>query len=114
VIHLVDTVELRADDLDAYVGAFREYYLPGATERGMELIACWHTPRGIGDVVDVMVVFALEGWEQWERIRGEGVRDRHMATWVERRRALMLSGTRRFYEPVAVAAVAGRPNAADL
>ena len=109
MIHLVDTVEVRADDLDAYLDAFREYYLPGATERGMELVACWHTPRGIGDTVDAMVVFALESWEEWERIRNVGVRDRRMATWVERRRALVLSGTRRFYEPSAVA-----PNARHL
>ena len=109
MIHLVDTVEVRADDLDALLDAFRRYYLAGATERGMELVACWHTPRGIGDVVDVIVVFALEGWEAWERIRNEGVRDRRMATWVERRRALVLRGTRRFYEPSALA-----PNARRL
>jgi hypothetical protein len=110
VIHLVDTVAVRADDLDAYLDAFREYYLPGATERGMELVACWYTPRGIGDAVDVMVVFALAGWEEWERMRNEGVRDRRMAMWVERRRALVLSGTRRFYEPATLEAT---PNAGD-
>jgi len=101
VIHLVETVEVRADDLDAYLAAFREHYLPGATEGGMELVACWHTPRGIGDMVSVMVVFALESWEQWERIRNANVRDRRVSTWVERRRALARSGTRRFYEPSA-------------
>lgn len=104
MIHLVDTVEVRANDLDAYLDAFRENYLPGATERGMELVACWHTPRGIGETVDVMVVFALESWEEWERIRNVGVRDRRMAAWVERRRALVLHGTRGFYEPAALEA----------
>jgi hypothetical protein len=99
VIHLVDTVEVRAADVDAYLDAFREYYLGGATERGMELVSCWRTPAGVGDVATVMVVFALASWEEWERIRNEGVRDRRMATWVERRRALVLHGTRRFYEP---------------
>jgi hypothetical protein len=107
VIHLVDTVEVRAADVDAYLDAFREHYLPGATDRGMELVACWHTPAGIGDVASVMVVFALASWEEWERIRNEGVRDRRMTTWVERRRALVLRGTRRFYEPTAL-------NARDL
>jgi len=102
VIHLVDTVEVRADDVEAYLEAFRDHYLPGATERGMELVACWHTPRGIGDVVDVMVVFALPGWEEWEQIRNDGVRDRRVSTWVERRRALVLRGTRRFYEPASL------------
>jgi len=108
VIHLVDTVDVRAGDLDAYLEAFREYYLTGATERGMELVACWHTPPAIGDVVSVMVMFALPSWEEWERIRNASVHDRRMATWVERRRALVLHGTRRFYEPSAVT-----PNAGD-
>lgn len=103
MIHLVDTVEVRAEDVDAYLDAFREYYLEGAIKRGMELVACWHTPVDIGDVVTVMVVFALPSWEEWERIRNEGVRDRRMATWVERRRALVLHGTRRFYEPASLA-----------
>jgi NIPSNAP protein len=99
VIHLVDTVEVRPEDVDAYLRAFTEFYLPGAKERGMELVACWHTPAEIGENVSVIVVFALESWAEWERIRNAGVRDPRMSTWVERRRALMLNGSRRFYEP---------------
>jgi hypothetical protein len=98
VIHLVDTVEVEPGDLDAYLDAFSEYYLPGATERGMELVGCWNTLRDLGDLVVVMVVFRIESWEEWERIRNAGVRDPLMPTWIERRRALMRSGSRRFYE----------------
>jgi hypothetical protein len=98
VIHLVDTVDVRPDDLESYLAAFADYYLPGATERGMELIACWHTPTQIGEMVTVIVVFRMESWEQWERIRNAGVRDPRMTTWVDQRRALMLNGSRRFYE----------------
>jgi hypothetical protein len=98
VIHLVDTVEVQPDDLAAYLAAFAECYLPGATERGMELVACWHTPTDIGEPVTVIVVFRMESWEEWERIRNAGVRDPRTATWIERRRQLMLNGTRRFYE----------------
>jgi hypothetical protein len=98
VIHLIDTVDVRPDDLEAYLGAFAEYYLPGATERGMELVGCWHTPTQIGEMVTVTVVFRLESWAEWERIRNAGVRDPLMTTWVDKRRELMVNGSRRFYE----------------
>jgi hypothetical protein len=102
VIQLVDTVDVQPDDLDAYLTAFAECYLPGATERGMELVGCWHTPVGIGELVTVTVVFRMEGWEAWERIRNAGVRDPRMATWIDRRRPLMVNGSRRFYEEAAL------------
>ena len=98
MIHLVDTVDVQPGDLEAYLAAFADYYLPGAKERGMELVACWHTPTEIGETVTVTVVFRLESWEHWERIRNAGVRDPLMGTWVDKRRALMLNGSRRFYE----------------
>ena len=98
MIHLVDTVDVRPDDLESYLAAFAEYYLAGATERGMELVGCWHTPTQIGEMVTVTVVFRLESWAQWERIRNAGVRDPLMTTWVDKRRALMVNGSRRFYE----------------
>jgi hypothetical protein len=102
VIHLVDTVEVQRADLDAYLAAFTEHYLPGATERGMELVGCWHTPTEIGENVSVMAVFRLESWAEWERIRNAGVRDPRMATWIDLRRALMVNGTRRFYQSPSV------------
>lgn len=98
MIHLVDTVEVQPDDLEAYLAAFAECYLPGATDRGMELVACWHTPTDIGEIVTVTVVFRMESWEEWERIRNAGVRDPRMGEWIDRRRELMVTGTRRFYE----------------
>jgi hypothetical protein len=97
VIHLVDTVDLAAADLEAYLAAFAECYLPGATERGLELVGCWHTPTDIGELVTVTTVFSVGSWEEWERIRNAGVRDPMMSTWVDRRRALMVNGSRRFY-----------------
>ena len=98
MIHLVDTVDVQPDDLDGYLAAFAEYYLAGATERGMELVGCWHTPTRIGELVTVTVVFRLESWAHWERVRNAGVRDPLMSTWVDKRRALMVNGSRRFYE----------------
>jgi hypothetical protein len=98
VIHLVDAVEVKPDDLEPYLAAFEEYYLPGALDRGMELVGCWHTPAEIGEMVTVTVVFSVGSWANWEQIRNAGVRDPLMSTWVAKRRALMTKGTRRFYE----------------
>ena len=98
MIHLVDTVDVQPDDLEAYRAAFAECYLPGAVDRGMELVGCWHTPTQIGETVTVTVVFRVGSWANWELIRNAGVRDPLMSTWVDKRRALMTKGTRRFYE----------------
>jgi hypothetical protein len=102
VIHLVDTVEVNEIDLDEYLAAFAENYLPGALERGMELVGCWHTPRQIGEIVTVTVVFRMDSWAEWERIRNAGVGDPQMPAWIDRRRELMLRGSRRFYEPASL------------
>ena len=43
-IYILDRVKLRPGQLQAYQQALRERYLPGARERGMELIGSWTTP----------------------------------------------------------------------
>ena len=65
----------------------------------MELVGCWHTRHG-----------DRRDGDRHRRVRGEelgelgadpqreGVRDPLMSTWVDKRRALMVKGTRRFYE----------------
>ena len=102
MIHLVDTVEVRPDDVEPYLSAFAEYYLPGAVDRGMQLLGCWHTPTQIGENVSIMAVFAVGTWAEWETIRNAGVRDPQMSTWIDRRRELMLNGSRRFYESASI------------
>ena len=109
MIFLVESVDVRPDDVDAYVRGFETHYLPGALERGMELVACWHTPTHIGEDVTVMVVFRLPGWAEWEQIRNAAVGDPGVAAWVAVRRELMLRGSRRFYEPAALTSLASSP-----
>jgi hypothetical protein len=43
-IFILDTVKLRPGSVQAYQEALRDHYLPGARERGMELIGSWLTP----------------------------------------------------------------------
>jgi hypothetical protein len=102
VIFLVESVDVRPDDVDAYVAAFETHYLPGALDRGMELVGCWHTPKQIGEDVTVTVIFRLPGWAEWEQMRNRAVGDPGVATWVATRRDLMVRGSRKFYEPAAL------------
>jgi hypothetical protein len=102
MIFLLESVDVRPDDVDAYVTAFETHYLPGALERGMELVGCWHTPTQIGEDVTVTAVFRLPGWAEWEQIRNAAVGDPGVAAWVAARRDLMLRGSRKFYEPASL------------
>ena len=102
MIFLVESVDVRPADTDAYLDAFETHYLPGALERGMDLVGCWHTPKHIGEDVTVTVIFRLPGWAEWEQIRNAAVSDPGVANWVEARRGLMLRGSRKFYEPAAL------------
>jgi hypothetical protein len=102
MIFLVESVDVRPEDVDAYVAGFEAHYLPGALKRGMELAGCWHTPERIGEDVTVTVVFRLPGWAEWEQIRNAAVGDPGVAAWVALRRDLMLRGSRKFYEPAAL------------
>jgi len=106
MIFLVESVDVRPDDVDAYVRGFETHYLPGALDRGMELVGCWHTPTQIGEDVTVMVIFRLPGWAEWEQIRNAAVADPGVAAWVNVRRDLMLRGSRKFYEPAALTTLA--------
>ena len=102
MIYLVESVDVRPEDVNAYIDAFETHYLPGALERGMELVGCWHTPTQIGEDVTVTLIFGLPGWAEWEQIRNAAVGDPGVAAWVAARRNLMLRGTRKFYEPAAL------------
>ena len=101
-IHLVETVEVASDDVDKYLDAFEQLYLPGARRRGMDLVSCTHTPRDIGELVRVMVVFAVGTWAEWEQARNAAVTDPAMPEWLAARRALVRRGTRHFHETAPV------------
>ena len=107
MIYLVESVDVRPEDVDAYVAGFETHYLPGAVERGMELVGCWHTPTQIGEDVTVTVIFGVPGWAEWEQIRNAAVGDPRVAEWVATRRDLMVRGTRKFYEPAGLTTPVG-------
>lgn len=105
MIFLVESVDVRPDDTDAYLDAFAREYLPGATDRGMELVGCWHTPRDLGEDVTVTVTFRIAGWDAWERARNAAVGDPATARWLAVRNSLMRRGSRRFYEAAPISPI---------
>jgi hypothetical protein len=101
VIYFIDSVELDEGDVGRYLDAFEHQYLPPARGWGMDLVACWHTPLGIGDDVTVTTIFRMRDWGHWEELRTKSVLDPATGPWVALRRELVRRGTRRFYEPAA-------------
>lgn len=97
-VHLVETVVVAPEDTDAYLDAFERLYLPGAIARGLRLVSCTHTPRGIGEDVRIMMVFAIGSWADWEQARNAAVVDPAMPDWLAARRALAKEGARHFHE----------------
>jgi hypothetical protein len=93
---MIDAVDVAPADADRYLDAFERLYLPGAQRRGMRLVACWHTPRTIGDAVTVFVVFDVGTWAEWEQARNAAVVDPALPEWLRARAEVMQRGTRRF------------------
>lgn len=101
MIYLTEMIDVAPDDLDTLLAGFEEHYLPGARDRGMEFVACWHTPIGIGEDVTVTIIFGLPGWREWELIRNAAVGDPNLPAWIAVRRSVMIRGRRIFSEPAA-------------
>jgi hypothetical protein len=101
VIYLVESVEVDPGDLSRYLDAFEHEFLPPAVERGMDLVACWHTPADLGEDVTVTTIFRLRDWGHWEELRTKAVLDPSTGPWVALRRELVRRGTRRFHTPAA-------------
>ena len=93
---MVDTVTVAPDDAPGYVDGFERLYLRGARRRGLELVACWQTPAGIGEDVTVTTVLDVGTWAEWERARNAAVADADVGEWIALRRTMMRSGRRRF------------------
>jgi hypothetical protein len=95
-ILVVDTVVVADADADAYLDGFHRWYLPGAQRRGLELVAAWRTPSGIGEGVTVTTALAVDSWAAWEQARNAAVTDPDVHTWIAHRRGLLRGGRRTF------------------
>jgi hypothetical protein len=99
VIYMVESIDVAAPDTRRFLDAFERVFLPPARERGMKLLACWHTPETLGEDVTVTAIFEIPGWGEWDELRRRTVLDPAMPEWIELRNRLARRGQRRFYTP---------------
>ena len=101
-VYLVEQVEVRTGDADAYLTALEELYLPLVRSLGIELVSTWREPHAVGDHVMVMTTLRLTDWAHWDEARGRLVMDPSLPAWLARKRKLVVRGRRTFYEPTAL------------
>lgn len=99
MLYMMDTTVVAAVDTDRFLKAFEATFLPAATKRGVELVACWHTPTTLGEDVDVVAIFRLKDWSHWNDLRREAVLDPAMAEWISVLDSLRKGGSRKFFSP---------------
>lgn len=114
-VYLIDEIELRPDVTDEFLAAFRADYLPGAVDRGMQLLHTWVTPpeRPAEMGATVLFVWVLEGVPGFWRMRSQNAAP-EVAAWWRKCESYCVRRTRRFAvtpESQADFAAAGRGHA---
>ena len=99
MIYLVESIEVEPSNTERFLKAFHDVFLPPARDRGMKLVAVWHTPTQIGEDVTITSIFELRDWDQWNDLRKKAVLDPEMPKWLEIREQLAKRGRRHFYTP---------------
>ena len=106
MLYMLDTTVVAPADTDRFLTAFESTFLPAARERGVELVACWHTPTALGEDVDVVAIFRLKDWAHWNELRRKAVLDPAMVEWLAVLKSLRRGGSRKFFTPAAFSPLA--------
>jgi hypothetical protein len=106
VIYLLERAAVAEENASAYVDAVGKLFRPRAEAAGLELVACWHTPIGIGEDVEVTCILRFADWGCWDEIRRRMVLDPARGEWQAARRRLSRSAERRFLQPAAFSPLA--------
>ncbi len=94
-IYILDRVSLAPEKIQLYQQALRERYLPGARERGMELIGSWTTPPvEVEEGNELVTLWSLPSIEAFWAMRAGSSAPEIAAWWAESDR-LTLSRERR-------------------
>jgi len=98
-VRLVDTIQVRPADLEAYVALVHDVAVPVMTAAGASFVSCLATSPSLGEDVDVQVTWSFRDHVEWNEIRKNLVLDRAWHGLALRAAALRTGGTRRFYYP---------------
>ena len=99
MVYMVDSILLDPADTGRYLELLETSYAPAAAERGLTLVACWHTPENLGEDVTVTAIWSFRDFAEWNEIRRKAVLDPAWHRWVEQATPMRKGGTRRFYYP---------------
>jgi hypothetical protein len=97
--YIVDTVQVKPADLDAYVALVQSTAVPVMTRAGAGFVSCWATSPALGEDVDVQVTWSFPDHAAWNEIRKNLVLDRDWHALARTAQGLRSGGTRRFYYP---------------
>jgi hypothetical protein len=97
--YIVDTVQVKPADLDAYVALVHRTAVPVMTRAGAGFVSCWATSPKLGEDVDVQVTWSFPDHARWNEIRKNLVLDREWHALAGSTAALRQGGARRFYYP---------------
>ena len=101
-IYILDRVKLRPGQLKTYQRALSERYLPGARERGMELIGSWVTPPvEVEQGNELVTLWSLPSIETFWAMRSGSAAPELEAWWKESDQ-LTLSRERVFMTPAEI------------
>jgi hypothetical protein len=103
MVHLVDTIEVRAEHVDDYLQLVGTVGIAVMTDAGATFVSCATTSREVGEAVHVQVVWAFDDHEHWNEIRRNLVLDPRWYEYGARSTNLRVGGTRRFYTPAPLA-----------
>jgi hypothetical protein len=101
-IYVLDRVKLRPGGLAPYQQALRERYVPGALERGMELIGSWVTPPvEVEEGNELVTLWSLPSIEAFWAVRS-GSATGELEAWWKESDQLTLSRERKFMTKVEI------------
>jgi len=102
-VYLVDTIEVAADRLEAYLELVETVGVPVMTEAGARLDRCTATSVALGEPVEIQIVWSFDDHGQWNEIRKNMVLDPRWYEYGRRGASLRTGGTRRFHYPTPAA-----------
>ncbi|GAB4658931.1 hypothetical protein [Mycobacterium avium] len=97
-MYVVDNVLIAQSDLPAYLDSLERQLVPAARQRGMDLLAAWHTSAELGEDVTVTTIFRLQDWAHWVELRARAALDPKLYEWLAAFAPMRKGGRRLFYQ----------------
>lgn len=103
-MHLVDTVEVEVEHVEAYLELVGTLGMATMTSAGANFVACATTSGEVGERVHIQVTWAFDDFVHWNEIRKNLVLDPRYHEYGSTAASLRVGGTRRFFTPAALPA----------